>query len=271
MDREPVFTDFLRPRGLGWGAATAIQVPNGDTLVFDVERLYATGHVEPATLARLNVLRPHLARAALVSARLAFERVSAVVSALDALGLPAAVLNGRGRLVTMNSEFESLIPGTLRDGRERLRLVNADADTLLRDAIAAVPSGIGGPAVASIPVPAAGDRPPLIVHLLPIRRAANDVFAGAHSLLVCTMMTPGGPPDAELLKGLFDLTPAEARIARAIASRQSIDEIAVRSGVSRETVRSQLKSVLAKTGTQRQLDLAVLLCGQVFSPSKRGQ
>lgn len=31
MDREPVFVEFLRPRGIGWGTATAIQIPNGDT------------------------------------------------------------------------------------------------------------------------------------------------------------------------------------------------------------------------------------------------
>ena len=29
MDREPVFTEFHRPRGLGWGTATAIPVPTG--------------------------------------------------------------------------------------------------------------------------------------------------------------------------------------------------------------------------------------------------
>jgi len=35
-------------------------------------------------------------------------------------------------------------------------------------------------------------------------------------------------------------------------------------GVSRDTVRSQLKSVLAKTGPPRQVDLAALLVGAGF-------
>lgn len=260
MDREPVFTEFLRPRGLGWGAATAIEVPNGDMLVFDVERLYETGHVEQETLARLDHFRPHLARAALVSARVAFERVQAVVGALEAFGLPAAVLNAWGRTVTMNGAFESLIPHTMRDSRERLKIANGPADILFSEAIAASYSKVI-PSVSSIAVPASEEQSPLIIHLLPVRRAANDVFAGAHMLVVCTIMEPGRPPAAELLKGLFDLTAAEARVARAIACRKSVDDIAEQSGVSRETVRSQLKSVMAKTGTQRQIDLASLLCG----------
>ena len=43
--------------------------------------------------------------------------------------------------------------------------------------------------------------------------------------------------------------------------RQTIESIAATLGVSRETVRTQLKAVLSKTGTGRQGDLAALLAG----------
>ena len=58
---------------------------------------------------------------------------------------------------------------------------------------------------------------------------------------------------------MFGLSPAEARVASGIAGRQTLEAIARDFGISRETVRSQLKTVFAKTGAKRQLDLAVLL------------
>ena len=80
--------------------------------------------------------------------------------------------------------------------------------------------------------------------------------SGVHINFPTTEGAAGG-----LLQGLFDLSPAEARVACGIAERQTIEAIADELGVSRETVRCQLKSVLAKTGTKRQLDLALLLVG----------
>ena len=66
---------------------------------------------------------------------------------------------------------------------------------------------------------------------------------------------------AEVLQGLFNLTPAEARVARAVAARETIDSVAASLNLSRETVRSQLKAALAKIGVVRQIDLAVMLAG----------
>jgi DNA-binding CsgD family transcriptional regulator len=60
---------------------------------------------------------------------------------------------------------------------------------------------------------------------------------------------------------LFNLTPAEARVARAVAARDTIDSVAAALNLSRETVRSQLKAALAKIGVVRQIDLAVMLAG----------
>src|SRR5215468_264208 len=92
LDREAIFKDFLRPRGLGWGVATAITVPTGDMLVFDIERRLEAGPVEPETVRRLDILRPHLARAGFLSCRLAFERMRAAVLALEHVGLPACLI-----------------------------------------------------------------------------------------------------------------------------------------------------------------------------------
>jgi DNA-binding CsgD family transcriptional regulator len=78
---------------------------------------------------------------------------------------------------------------------------------------------------------------------------------------VVTPVDRAAVPTAEVLQGLFDLTPAEARVARGIGQAETIDTLAEATGVNRETVRSQLKAVLAKTGTRRQAELGLMLTG----------
>jgi DNA-binding CsgD family transcriptional regulator len=64
-----------------------------------------------------------------------------------------------------------------------------------------------------------------------------------------------------VLEGLFDLTPAEARVARGITGCRTVEQLATEFGTSPQTVRSQLKSVMAKTGVNRQVELVSLLSG----------
>jgi DNA-binding CsgD family transcriptional regulator len=90
----------------------------------------------------------------------------------------------------------------------------------------------------SILIPADQDHRPCIAHLVPVQA-----------------------PSSEILNGLFDLSPAEARTARGLVEGKSIDEVALANGLSRETIRTQLKSVLSKTGMRRQSELVGLLAG----------
>jgi DNA-binding CsgD family transcriptional regulator len=99
----------------------------------------------------------------------------------------------------------------------------------------------------------------MIVHVVPILRAAQDVFSSAACLLVVTELTFSAGPEATLLRGLFDLTPAEARVAQAVAEGMTPSEIASKQHISIGTVRTHLKSAFAKTGTTRQTELAILL------------
>jgi DNA-binding CsgD family transcriptional regulator len=65
--------------------------------------------------------------------------------------------------------------------------------------------------------------------------------------------------DPRHIASVFALTPAEARLAAAVADGRSLESIAESSGVSLTTARNQLKSVLSKTDTHRQSELVALL------------
>ncbi|HAR59442.1 MAG TPA: hypothetical protein DCS18_04475, partial [Alcanivorax sp.] len=65
-----------------------------------------------------------------------------------------------------------------------------------------------------------------------------------------------GAVDERQIAELFDLTPAEARVARAIAEGGDLKTLAAGLSLSVDTLRGQLKSVFRKTGTRRQNELA---------------
>ena len=101
----------------------------------------------------------------------------------------------------------------------------------------------------------------MIIHVLPVRGVGQDTFVHGLALLMITPVDRSAVPNAEVLQGLFDYTPAEARVARAIVEGKTIDTIALANGVSRETIRTHVASILAKSGVNRQADLVALLGG----------
>jgi DNA-binding CsgD family transcriptional regulator len=62
-----------------------------------------------------------------------------------------------------------------------------------------------------------------------------------------------------VLYSRFRLTGAETQIALGIYRGRTLAAIAAARGISVQTARTQLKSVFAKTGTHRQVQLAFLL------------
>jgi DNA-binding CsgD family transcriptional regulator len=78
-------------------------------------------------------------------------------------------------------------------------------------------------------------------------------------VLTLTPVTPPQAPPVELVQSLFDLTPAEARVARSLASGKAVETIAADGGVSLSTIRTHVRGVLEKTGCNRQIDVVALL------------
>jgi DNA-binding CsgD family transcriptional regulator len=85
-------------------------------------------------------------------------------------------------------------------------------------------------------------------------------------VLAVTPLASPSAPDLALIQGLFDLTAAEARVASGVTEGLTLDQIAERHGVALGTIRTQIKSVFAKTGSSRQSQLAGLLAAQPKIP-----
>lgn len=66
---------------------------------------------------------------------------------------------------------------------------------------------------------------------------------------------------ARQLISLFGLTPAEARLARALCHGETLEEYAKAQNVKLPTVKTQLRAVFAKTQTDRQVTLVNFIAG----------
>jgi DNA-binding CsgD family transcriptional regulator len=257
---DPFYRDIMFPRGLGHGVGLSIPLPTGDRFSIGLEREYSRGPAGPVTIQKLDLLRPHVARSALMAARLQLERAQAAADALARVRLPGLVLNERGKVLAANHLIEALDGHIQWKAQDRVSLRDRAADQLLRDAIATIDI-TDGPNVRSFPARGRGADAMMVAHVIPIRLSARDIFIRCAALLVLTPVTLPRAPAADLVQSLFDLTPAEARVAHRLASGKTVDDIALDSGISSNTVRSQIRGVLEKTGCTRQTDVVALLTG----------
>jgi DNA-binding CsgD family transcriptional regulator len=275
LDRTPMYTEFLRPRGLGWCAGTTVRVPDGDTLVFSVEKAFDRGPVAASAVRVLDELRPDLARAVVLSARLGLERAHATVEAFQLLGLPAVLLRADGRVLAANRAVDAL-RGTVSTGAgDAMIFSDPRTHRLYQEALAALSCSLleeraSAPRGRSIPLVPLGGGARVVAHLLPVTRSARDLFTGAGAFLYVTSVASRPGPEVKLLELLFDLTPAEARIAGLITEGHSVHLIARQQQITPNTVRRHLKAVFAKTGVHRQAELVSLL-GGAGHPLPRGQ
>ena len=171
----------------------------------------------------------------------------------------------RQRLLFMNRAANSLL--NLRDGLEwaqgRLRATDRETAVRLNGLLAAVFQTAAGAGITpgsrlSIPRPSLRRPFEVLVAPLPLPPGIRPE-SEARVAIFLTDPESQTVPDAEALRQLYGLIGAEARIAAALVQGRNISEAAEEFGISLNTARTQVKSVLSKTQTRRQSDLERLL------------
>ena len=248
----------LRERGMGAHVCTAIPMPSGEIVIYVLQRPLDGAGYNDVAIERLNSFRPHLARAGLMAARLGLERARNTVATMEMLGLAAAVCAGN-RVLASNSLLLSQ-PETFQIGRgDRLSLTNLPANALLQQALQSASSNSSADA-RSFPLPAIETRGPGVLHAIPLRCSARDLFSGGDAVLVFTPVSASEIiPAPTVLSGLFDLSPSEARLAVTLAAGTPLKMAAAASDIKFSTARAYLEQIFRKTGTNKQTQLVALL------------
>jgi DNA-binding CsgD family transcriptional regulator len=265
-ESDPYRREWCREHGFDHCAATAIGVPNGDMLVFHLQRREKEPPFARHELTVLDSFRPHLARAAMLAARWRLQRLTAATEALALIGLPAAVIDRNRKVVTANALIQSATDTMRWLPQNRVALTDPQANEMLNQALAEL---FQSPTAAARSFPVRiGDGTALVAHVIPTPGQARDLFDGGLAILLLTPIGAGRAPDLTLIRALYDLSPGEARVARSLTQGRTIDEIAASFGVTVATVRTQVKAVLDKTGTRRQAEVTALLAGLPKLPFK---
>ncbi|EIZ78116.1 putative DNA-binding protein [Novosphingobium sp. Rr 2-17] len=254
----PVYRDFLIPLGAEAAAGTVVQGAYHDLSVMTLEG-FSSHEAARAALPDLDALRPHIGRALSLMSRMYLGRANAMVQGLATLGAAAGVVGRNGLLRAFNEAFTDRFGDLMIEHRSRLRFTDKALDQAFDAALAA--SGRTDSEAKSVVVRRTPDFEPCVVHLLPLRRIARDLFEADGLLLLAAAGKNKSLPNADLLRLLFDLTPTEARIARRLLEGLTLDQAAAAERIAYATARVHLRSVFSKTGVHRQTELVQLLGG----------
>ncbi len=260
LQADPFYAQVIYPQGLGHAAGTTFVLPTGERVLVSLERERARGPVEAGAIDQLDELRPHIARAAVIAARLQLQSAISATTTLAAVGLPAAAFDEQGRTLVANGLMEEMSEIAIWGAFDRLALADKAADRQLRKGIPELDRAEGD-AVQSFPVRDGDGRAIKIAHLIPFRGAARDLFSRGFALLALWPVASPDAPPVEMVRSLFDLTPTEASIARFLARGMRVNDIASSRGVSISTVRTHVRALLEKTGCNRQVDVLTLMAG----------
>lgn len=277
--RHEFYQDFLRPIGHRY-IISAILDLGEDAFAFASCHLgLKQDHADREALDRASLLIPHLQRGLQLRRRFIEVKATehAALEVLDRLGHAVFLINEQGRVVWQNVSGDQLLKQ--RDGlktmdaelRTEAPKTTSELSALIRSAIDAVgkprntPGGLMAIARPSL-------RRAYQVLVTPLPKAPSLNLAGG--LLDCVPVAAvfvtdpevSTAPRAQVLAKLYHLTPAEAKLATALASGMSTKAYADQEKRSIHYVRWLLKQVEAKTDTRRIADLIRLLTSQTGFP-----
>lgn len=228
----------------------------------------AFGNEEKALLAQFI---PHLERS--VNIHMQLNRIEAernlYAGAVDQMAVGTIILDEAGKVLQTNQVADRLIQekdgiklvndglqvGTARDTQEFRRLVKQS----LLSQKSSNPS-----VVEALRVQRPSGRADLgiIVRSVPLSAWSEGKQCPTVVIFISDPEQQSTAPQ-EIVRALFDFTPAETQLAMLLANGLTLDEASEELGISRNTSRAHLRSTFSKTGVTRQTMLVRLILRSV--------
>ncbi len=263
------YKEWVKPQDFldSWHASLEKSATTSVHLIF--WRKGKTGIEGDATRDRMRLIVPHLRRAVLISNMVDHGKEQAALfgDTLDGIAAGLFLVDANGRILHANASGHALLAQgvVLRAYGGKLVSNDASAEQELYRILDAVGGEQVVPGVDTVAVPLTsrhGDH--YVAHVLPltsgVRRRAGAGYAAAAAVFVQKALLDVPSPQVAIAK-LYKLTPMELRVLFAIVQVGGVPEVAAMMGSSGSTIRTHLRRLFSKTGTDRQADLVKLVAG----------
>lgn len=275
MNRDAYYSEYLQSIDLRYFLTGQIVDTPDIHGVVSVQRSRKQGHIGKHELEWMRRLLPHLCQAYEMSDRLqnAAAAGRSLERALDWLSDGVALILADGSVLYANEVLAAF--ARRNDGiailRGLLEFESAEARAQFSFALAAVQRTRTETLAAGFPdfaAPRRGGAPSYVVSVRPLALSERSGAAqAAHAIVFVRDPLACGVAAAAILRALFGFTEAEANLAQALQSGQSLTDYAQTRRLSLNTVYTHLRRIKEKTHTKRQAELIHKL-NSVRSPAR---
>ncbi len=270
--RSEYYNDFGRKYGSYSGVMGAIIPFPHAVITLSVVRSEGRPAPGPEAVQLMSLLMPHFGPVVKIHQTMQSLRsmVDAAVSGIDASETTMFAVDGKCEVVLMNGAAESL----LREGdglllsRKRLSVKNPEESSKLHSLIeSATATGAGrGVQPGGAMLLHRQGRRPLQLSIVPFNSNLMLFDTLPCALVFVTDPDRQSSSRAGVLSSLYQLTPAECRLADLLLQGNDLGEVAECLRITRGTARFMLKSIFRKTDTHRQSELTRFLLGLPNGP-----
>jgi DNA-binding CsgD family transcriptional regulator len=274
LQQTAFYDEVLRPQEVGHNGMMALAARRDFRAAFNLCRTLRQGPLEPSEQRLLEWLSPHLQRSARLGLHIdGYVSVrNAAFNILDRLSDGVVILDRTASVLFANAAARGLeAEGTMRL-RQPIGTASSTHSQRLGELIKLALTGAAG---GTMSFPRDADGRLLTIMVTSIRskdqgRLSDAGFKDAAVLLF--IVDPANRRSIPLgqIMDAYKLTQAEARVALAASSGNTVAETARLLNLSPNTIKTHLRRVFAKTSTARQAELAGLIAavGSVRLPGQ---
>jgi DNA-binding CsgD family transcriptional regulator len=272
--RSAIFNDFFRPSDVPFHMAAWLERRATRGVALSVLGSWSRGPFDEEERRRMAVLIPHVRRIVAMKDRMARSQVHAdgLLEMMDRLPYGVLLLGPKREILEASAAARATLAsrggmhadggrlGFTRSGDERAfaERVNEDPTRARLDDVLLL-SQTGGL------------RQPISLLVLPLPPAQEAWLRPTARWLVLVFDSEVTPSLAQRsLQRAFGITAAEAALAQRLASGFTVAQAAAALTISRNTARTQLKSIFAKVGVQTQAQLVRRLLNSPAALNPRG-
>lgn len=266
------YNDFLRPQKIYHMMGGSVVQTASVAVVVTLTRPRFKPAFDQGAERLVQALMPHMKRAFEYQQRISGLEGDRdhLADTLDRLAFGVVIVDRNLRVLSLNHAAEEMLARKdgIALGSNGLHIANRAQHLALQSLVwgaadTAAGRGLGAGGAVSISRPSL--QRPYTVLVTPARPSGHRRDGTSVPAASLFITDPALRPElqAEALIRIFDLTPAETRLAKLLSQGKSLDESADELGVTKNTVHSQLAAIFQKTGTRRQMELVRLLIGCV--------